>query len=67
MGCEFYSDSYQELDYRGNKDLLWKTDFEKLYLDTFKGLKELADRKIKYSDSDKENVIFLLEKTGKER
>ncbi|MFC1480187.1 pseudaminic acid biosynthesis-associated methylase [Candidatus Omnitrophota bacterium] len=62
MGCEFYSDSYQELDYRGNKDLLWKTDFNRLYQETFQGLKPLKERRIKYSGTDKEDSMYLLEK-----
>ena len=62
MGCEFYSDSYQELDYRGNKDLLWKTDFNKLYRETFPGLKLIKERKIKYTGTDKEDSMYLLEK-----
>ena len=62
LGIEFFADSYREVNYRGNKDLLWKTDFRKLYLDTFKGLSGVSAKKIQYQDSDKENMIFLLEK-----
>lgn len=62
MGCEFYADSYQELDYRGNKDLLWKTDFHKLYKKIFSDLKLLKECRIRYVGTDKENSMYLMEK-----
>ncbi|MFH1664880.1 MAG: pseudaminic acid biosynthesis-associated methylase [Candidatus Omnitrophota bacterium] len=65
LGIEFFAESYREIEYRGEQDLLWKTDFEKLYLETFSGLKKVSDKKIKYADSGKENMIFLMEKGKK--
>lgn len=64
MGCEFFSESYRELDYRGNSDLLWKTDFKRLYEEVYPGLKLLKESRIKYVGTDKENSMFFMEKNS---
>lgn len=40
--------------------MLWKTNFPKLYLDNFKSLKLVKERKLKYRDNDNIDVMFLL-------
>lgn len=52
MGLEYYAPTYQEIIYRGEKNLLWKTDFKQLYLDTDTNQKELIDNKYKYLEED---------------
>jgi len=42
--------------------MLWKADFPKLYLNFFKDLKLLKERKIKYLDNDNVDVMFLFKK-----
>ncbi len=37
-GMEYFSATCTEMKYRGNKNLLWKNDFAKLYLDRFSDL-----------------------------
>lgn len=61
-GMEYFAPEYTEVEYRGNKDLLWKTDFAKLYLDTFKDLKLVKEQKFKYAGSDNVDTMYLLEK-----
>ena len=61
-GYEYYADSYMEVEYRGNRELLWKTNFAKLYLDTFSDLKLVKEKKVKYLENDNIDAMFLLEK-----
>ena len=61
-GYEYYADSYMEVSYRGNRELLWKTNFAKLYLDTFSDLKLVKEKKVKYLENDNIDAMFLLEK-----
>lgn len=61
-GFEYYAKEHQEVLYRGKKNMLWKGDFSKMYLDFYKGLKLIQQKKIKYLDNENIDVMFLLEK-----
>jgi pseudaminic acid biosynthesis-associated methylase len=61
-GFEYWSDNYTEVRYRGNKEMLWKTDFGKLYLETFDDLIMVKHNKIKYVDDNNIDLMFLLKK-----
>jgi pseudaminic acid biosynthesis-associated methylase len=61
-GLEYYAPQYQEVEYRGQTQLLWKTDFAKLYLDTFPDLRLVKQRIFRYLDGPNEDTMFLLEK-----
>lgn len=63
-GFEYYADEYTEVTYRGNKDLLWKTDFAKLYLDSFDDLELVKEEKIKYLENENVDAMFLIKKIG---
>jgi len=60
---EYYADKYTEIGYRGNKNLLWKTNFCELFLDRFKDLALLKEKKFRYVDNDNVDSMFLLEKS----
>jgi len=64
-GFEYYEEKYTEIIYRGKKDLLWKANFPQLYLDLFKDIKLIKEKKIKYLNGNNIDVMFLLEKKGK--
>ena len=66
-GFEYYAEKYTEIEYRGNKNMLWKTDFAKLYLSLFKNLKMQKEKRIKYVKSDNIDTMFLLKKNGKRK
>ena len=55
-------EKYKKIIYRGNDNLLWKTDFFRLYLNEFRNLKCLKYKKYKYIDSCNEDLMFLLKK-----
>ncbi|MBU1255443.1 methyltransferase domain-containing protein [Patescibacteria group bacterium] len=62
FGFEYYSDEYTEIEYRGNKNMLWKANFCQMYLNRFKDLKFIKEKKLKYVGNDKVDSVFLLEK-----
>jgi hypothetical protein len=63
LGFEYYNpDKYQMVTYRGNDNLLWKTNFPKLFLDKFADLKLVQKKIIKYTNNDNLDVMYLLEK-----
>lgn len=61
-GFEYFAEKYTEIEYRGNKNLLWKTNFCDLYLKHFKDLVVVGEKKYKYVNSDNVDSMFLLEK-----
>jgi len=61
-GLEYYADKYTEILYRGKKNLLWKSNFPKIYMDTFSDLKIIKIKFLKYLENNNINVMFLLEK-----
>jgi len=65
-GFEYYSDVTTEVDYRGNRDLLWKGDFGKLYFSALHDLTVVREERFKYLDSDNVDVMFLLKKNKRD-
>jgi len=62
-GLEYYADCYTDLEYHGQKNIMWKTNFCKLYLDTFTNLKLEKEKKYTYlENSSLEDQMFLLKK-----
>lgn len=71
-GFEYYDKEYTERIYRGKKNLLWRGDFPRMYLDFFPGLRSIKIKKIPYltippywEKDDYLDVMFLLEKQQK--
>ena len=65
-GFEYYSDVTTQVDYRGNKNLLWKGNFTKLYTSVFNDLTLIREERFKYLSSNNADVMFLLRKTREE-
>lgn len=65
-GLEYFSDNgYEEVGYRGKSNMLWKTDFKKLYLDTFPDLKLIKEELFSYiKEPHLKDQMFLLGKSG---
>jgi len=63
-GFEYYADKYTEILYRGQKNLLWKANFLKIYQDIFPDLKVVKMKFLKYLDNDNIDLMFLLKKSG---
>jgi len=63
-GFEYYAPSYTEVAYRGKSEMLWKTDFAKLYLDLFPRLRLIKEERITHLDgSGNVDSMFMLEKS----
>lgn len=62
-GFEYFAEEYSEIEYRGNKNRLWKGNFSKMYQDAFPDLKLIKEKKFMYIENDNVDVMFLLEKT----
>lgn len=62
-GCEYYNNNYVSVPYRGKNDLLWKADFAGLFLDRFKELELVKEKRIKYLNNENLDTMFLLKKT----
>jgi len=64
-GCEYYArDGYVAGGvYRGQKNMFWKTDFAKLYLDAFSDLSLIKEERYKYLSNKNIDAMFLLKKT----
>jgi len=60
LGYEFFAKEETEINYRGNTNVLWKTDFRALYQRNFPDL-ELIKEEI-YSKGTRTDGMFLLKK-----
>ena len=61
-GFEYFAEEYTQVTYRGNKELLWKADFKRLYLERFPDLRLVKEKKFKYLYNDNVDTMFLLQK-----
>ena len=61
-GFEYYSDHYTETPYRGHENLLWKANFERIYLDQFGDLELVKKQHLKYLENENIDTMFLLRK-----
>ena len=62
-GSEYFSEDYIKVDYRGHNELLWKTNFAKLYLNRFSDLKLIKEKRYPYLEDKKlVDQVFLLKK-----
>jgi pseudaminic acid biosynthesis-associated methylase len=61
-GLEYYAETYTNVNYRGYDNLLWKTDYSKLFVDHFGNLSLVKKELLKYSENDNIDTVYLLEK-----
>ena len=61
-GIEYYANEYTEIIYRTKRNLLWKANFPKLYLDFFKDLEVVKKKQLKYLNDKNIDIMFLLRK-----
>jgi pseudaminic acid biosynthesis-associated methylase len=62
-GFEYFAEEYTEIVYRGEKKLLWKADFPRIYLDLFQDLRLIKEKKFPYIGNNNVDQMFFLEKT----
>jgi len=65
FGLEYFAENYTDIEYRREKNIMWKTNFMKLYLDKFSNLETVNELKMPYIESPELiDQIFLLQKIG---
>jgi pseudaminic acid biosynthesis-associated methylase len=62
LGYEYCADRLTEVLYREHRNMLWKADFARIYLENFKGLELVCERRIKYLQNDNVDSMFLIRK-----
>jgi pseudaminic acid biosynthesis-associated methylase len=63
FGLEYFAENYTDIEYRGEKNIMWKTNFMKLYLDKFSNLETVNELKMPYIESPELiDQMFLLQK-----
>lgn len=61
-GFEYYADKYTEVIYRGEKKLLWKTDFIKLFFKDCRGIRLIKEKRLKYLTNKNIDSMYLFKK-----
>lgn len=61
-GFEYFSEKYEEIEYHGQKDYLWRANFSQMFLDMFPDLKLIKEKKYPYIDSGNIDIMYLLKK-----
>jgi len=65
FGVEYFSEKCEEIEYRGNKNRLWKNNFPQVYLENNPNVKLAKSEQLKYQDgSGNVDVAFLFEKNA---
>ncbi len=67
-GFEYFSEKLQKINYRGNENRLWKTDFVKAYLERRPELELLKAKNVGYIEKEEINNVdsmFLFQKKAK--
>lgn len=62
LGFEYFSENLTEIEYRGNKNLLWKADYMQIFRNSFPNLIPVKTRLVKYLANDNANNLYLLAK-----
>jgi len=66
LGLEYHADKMTEISYRGNTNVLWKSNYAEIFMERFPDLKMVKSEILPYlTDDEKGNVdcMYLLEKT----
>jgi len=61
-GMEYYAPAHTEIPYRDERNLMWKGDFARLYLERFSALEVVARKRVKYLANDNEDEMYILRK-----
>jgi pseudaminic acid biosynthesis-associated methylase len=62
-GLEYYAPQYTDVEYHGQKNIMWKTDFCKLYMEQFTNLTLIKEEKYSYLENHSlVDQMYLLKK-----
>lgn len=63
-GFEYFNETVQEIPYRGNRNVLWKNNFPKLWQQYCPKLKLVKVKKYRYVGQKIQDVMYLFRKTS---
>lgn len=63
-GSEYYAPELTQVPYRDHRELLWKMDFAREYLQRFPDLELVKEQRLPYLDNANVDTVFLLRKKG---
>jgi pseudaminic acid biosynthesis-associated methylase len=61
-GTEYYAPDVTSVNYRGHEELLWKMDYARRYLESFKDLELVREQHLPYLENQNVDTVFLLRK-----
>jgi pseudaminic acid biosynthesis-associated methylase len=61
-GFEYYAPEVTEVNYRSHRELLWKMDYARAYLERFPQLELVREERLSYSENANIDTMFLLRK-----
>lgn len=59
-GMEYYAPETTEVNYRDHRELLWKMNYAKLFLDRFEDLELVREQRFPYLEGSNVDTMFLL-------
>jgi pseudaminic acid biosynthesis-associated methylase len=62
FGFEYYSNETEEIPYRDNRDLLWKANYARKYIELFDDLSLVKEEHVRYLENENIDSMFLLKK-----
>lgn len=62
FGFEYYSNETEEIPYRDNRDLLWKANYARKYIELFDDLSHVKEEHVRYLENENIDSMFLLKK-----
>lgn len=64
-GLEYYAPEMTEVPYRGHRNLLWKTDYARMYLEKFPDLELVREERLQYLADSNVDTMFLLRRKAR--
>jgi pseudaminic acid biosynthesis-associated methylase len=61
-GFEYYAPEVTEINYRSHRELLWKMDYARRYLETFADLELVREQRVPYLENANVDTVFLIRK-----
>jgi pseudaminic acid biosynthesis-associated methylase len=61
-GFEYYAPEVTEVNYRSHRELLWKMDYARAYLERFPDLELVGEQRFPYLENANVDTVFLLRK-----
>jgi pseudaminic acid biosynthesis-associated methylase len=62
FGYEYFNEDLKEIEYRGNKNVLWKQDFPRLFIKSNPSMKIIKEIKYQYENDNNIDVGYLIKK-----